>query len=94
MNDKAIRLCIKRKELCDNPELNDRLYLNHKGFEKIRSLEKYTEVKELHLDSNAFTRIENLGSQRQLQKLYLQNNKIGEKRNWAKAVFHFFVNYI
>jgi len=32
MTRESIRLCIKRKELIDNPEQNERLYLNKKGF--------------------------------------------------------------
>ena len=78
MTRESIRLCIKRKELYDNPELNERLYLNHKGFTEIRNLEKYTQLVALFLDSNALTKIDKLDAQTCLQILHLQNNKIGE----------------
>ena len=44
MTREAICFCIKRKDLCENPDLNERLYLHHKGFIEIRNLDKYTEV--------------------------------------------------
>mmetsp|Transcript_6347 Transcript_6347/g.14091 ORF Transcript_6347/g.14091 Transcript_6347/m.14091 type:complete len:84 (+) Transcript_6347:131-382(+) len=74
----AVRLCIKRKELIDNPEMNERLYLHQKGFTEINNLKKYTQVKALFLESNQLTKISNLDAQRHLKELHLQNNKICE----------------
>ena len=79
MTKDSIRLCIKRKELYDNPELNERLYLHHKGFTEIRNLENFTHLESLFLEANALTKIENIANKRHLQSLYLQNNKLGEE---------------
>ncbi len=79
MTKEAIRLCLKRKELRNNPkEVKDSLYLNNKGFGEIRNLEPFTEVQVLHLESNKLTRIHNLGTLKRLHSLYLQKNKISK----------------
>jgi dynein assembly factor 1 len=78
MTGDAIRFCIKKKELCDNPELNERLYLNNKGFAEIRNLEKYTGVRVLFLESNKLEMIDGLETLKHLQSLHLQENRIGE----------------
>jgi hypothetical protein len=80
MTREAICFCIKKKELCDFPELNNRLYLHNKGFNEIRNLEKYTEVRELFLEMNKLQRIEGLDALKHLQSLHLQENRIGEYR--------------
>ncbi len=79
MTREAICFCIKKKELCDNPELNRRLYLHNKGFNEVRNLEKYTEVRELFLELNKLERIEGLDALKHLQSLHLQENRIGER---------------
>lgn len=78
MTKEAIRLCIKRKELYDNPEQVQRLYLHNKGFMEIRNLSPFTQVQYLFLEGNALTRICNLNAQKLLHSLYLQNNKLGK----------------
>lgn len=79
MTKEAIHLCLKRKELRNNPkEVKDSLYLNNRGFSEIRNLEPFTEVRVLHLESNKLTRIHNLEALKRLHTLYLQNNKIGK----------------
>jgi len=78
MTKEAIRLCLKRQELYDSPELNERLYLHHKKFMEIRNLEKFTQVKYLYLESNCLTKIDKLNAQKYLQSLHLQDNKLGE----------------
>ena len=82
MTKDAIRFCIKRKQWCDNPELNEMLYLHHKGFGEIRNLDDFTEITTLFLESNALAKIENLEAQHHMRTLYLQNNMIGMSWNW------------
>lgn len=80
MTKEAIHLCLKRKQLRDNPkEVKDSLYLNNRGFSEIRNLEPFTEVRVLHLESNKLTRINNLEALKRLQTLCLQKNKIGKR---------------
>ena len=79
MTKEAIRLCIKRKELCNNPELVERLYVHNKGFSEIQNLEEYSQVKALYLEGNALTKVNTgLNKQKHLVSLYLHDNKIGE----------------
>jgi len=81
MTKEAIRLCIKRKDLCDNPELNERVYLHNKGFVEIRNLEKYTQLRDLFIEGNELTKIENLDAQKRLRHLNLQKNKLERIEN-------------
>ena len=45
-------ICTKNK-LYRTPHLNDKLYLNFKGFTHIADLEEYTSLKALFLEGNA-----------------------------------------
>jgi dynein assembly factor 1 len=80
MSKEAIRLCVKRQELLDNPELNERLYLHHNGFTQVQNLDDFTKAKILFLESNKLTKIENLQNLKNLESLHLQKNKIGKKK--------------
>ena len=77
MTNEAIRLCIKRKELYENPDQIERLYLHNKGFVEIQNLSKFTQVRHLFLEGNALKTVTNIDDQKLLQSLYLQNNKLG-----------------
>ena len=77
MSKDAIRLCIKREEFMDNPLLLQRLYLHHKGFNRIQNLDRFKELRVLFLESNSLTMIENLDNLKQLEELHLEKNKIG-----------------
>ena len=78
MSNDAIRLCIKRQEFIDDACLLQRLYLHHKGFNRIKNLDSFTQLKVLFLESNSLTTIENLDSLKHLEELHLEKNKIGK----------------
>lgn len=50
-------LCTQHK-LYRTPHLNDKLYLNYKGFTHIAGLEEYTNLKALFLEGNALQSLE------------------------------------
>ncbi|KAL7530006.1 hypothetical protein ACHAWF_003200 [Thalassiosira exigua] len=78
MTREAITLCIKRKELFDNPESIERLYLHNKGFVAIENLDSFTNLRELFLEENALKKIDKLRFQKRLKSLHLHNNQLGE----------------
>jgi len=63
-------ICAKMS-LYQVPELNDVLYLNNKGFSRIRNLDAFVNVKSLWLNNNAITTIEHLDSLSVLSCLHL-----------------------
>eukprot|EP00878_Enallax_costatus_P014331 GHUV01014990.1.p1 GENE.GHUV01014990.1~~GHUV01014990.1.p1 ORF type:complete len:487 (+),score=179.60 GHUV01014990.1:553-2013(+) len=69
-------LCKQHKLYTSCPELNDVLYLQCKGAEKIESLEEYTGLKTLYMESNAIRVIEGLDHLVNLRSLYLAKNII------------------
>jgi dynein assembly factor 1 len=60
------------------PHLNEKLYLNRKGFKVIENLEPYVNVVGLFLDSNGIHQIQNIGHMTNLRMLYLDNNCISK----------------
>jgi hypothetical protein len=54
ITEKYIRDICEYNKQYTSPKLNDKLYLNQVGFAKIQCLEKYVNLKSLHL-SNSFT---------------------------------------
>ena len=58
----------------ETPELNDKLYLHFKGYQRIENLDAYTGCKGLFLESNGLTKIEGLEALVELRTLYLQEN--------------------
>jgi dynein assembly factor 1 len=54
-----VALC-KENGLYKTPSLNDKLYLNFKGFSRIENLEEYTACKALFLEGNALESLEGL----------------------------------
>jgi len=69
------KLC-KENNLYITPSVNDRLYLQYKGFTKIQSLEEYISLKTLYLEGNGLKVIEGLSTNTMLTSLFLQENAI------------------
>lgn len=79
------RICIE-KNLFSDPALNDKLFLNYKGFRHITGLELYSNCKALYLDNNGITEIEGLDRMTKLVSLWLQDNAISQIRNLDRNV--------
>ena len=74
MTTKVLKDSCKRDGLYQTPELNERLFLHYKGFDRISSLENYTGLRVLYLEGNGLRKIQGLTAQTQLRTLYLQEN--------------------
>lgn len=61
-------------------ELNDKLYMHYKGWNKIQNLEGFTGLKVLYAECNAFSEITGLQTCTNLRSLFLQENCIKEIR--------------
>lgn len=61
-------LC-KEHKLYRTPALNDKLYLNFKGFTRIENLEEYTDLRALFLEGNALDSLEGLSALKELRCL-------------------------
>jgi hypothetical protein len=60
MTKKNLKIICESTELYEFPDLNEKIYLNHKGFYKIENLEEYVNLKAIWFNNNAFSKIENL----------------------------------
>jgi dynein assembly factor 1 len=78
MTKKALRKICQANDQYITPELNDVLYLQHKGFSRIENLEEYKGCKCLYLESNGLHEIEGLEALVEMRSLYLNNNLIYE----------------
>ena len=50
----------KEHDLYRTPYINDKLYLNFKGYARIENLEEYTGLKALFLEGNAFETLDGI----------------------------------
>jgi len=73
--EKILQAC-KERQLYTTPRLNENLYLQCFGIEKIENLEEYTGTKALWLEENHIGLIENIAHMHLLRCLFLQNNAI------------------
>ncbi|KAG1675504.1 hypothetical protein FOA52_001803 [Chlamydomonas sp. UWO 241] len=78
MTPSVLKQICKDTQLYRTPALNDKLYLNFKGFTQISSLEEYTGLKALFLEGNAIDSIEGLPALPELRCLFLQQNALWE----------------
>jgi len=79
MTARAVKkICIDQKGY-GTPELNEKLYLHHKGFTKIgECLREYTAVRVLWLQTNNICKIENLENCTEVRSLFLHENGISK----------------
>lgn len=71
----------KEQNLYTTSELNDKLYLHYRGFDKIEGLDGWTGLKALWLEGNGFAKIEGLEALADLRCVYLQQNCIRKIEN-------------
>jgi dynein assembly factor 1 len=71
-----LEIC-KEHKLYRTPSLNDKLYLNFKGFAKIDCLEEYTALRALFLEGNALDSIEGLPELKELRCLCVRRCNFG-----------------
>ncbi|KRX09088.1 hypothetical protein PPERSA_08804 [Pseudocohnilembus persalinus] len=77
MTKKNVLLICEQEEGCyEYAELNSKLYLNHKSFDKIQNLDAFINVQALYLENNLISKIEGLEKMQNLTTLYLQSNMI------------------
>lgn len=76
MDKKTLLAICKANDLYRTPGLNDKLYLNFKGFTRIENLEEYTGLKALFLEGNALDSIEGLPTLPELKCLHMQQNSL------------------
>eukprot|EP00659_Diplonema_papillatum_P016343 gene16343-25050_t len=75
--EEVVRVC-KRAGFYSTPELNERLYLQCKGYGEIGGLEEFVNAKAIWLEGNCLTEIKGLDTCTELLTLYLSRNLIGE----------------
>ena len=80
MTDKTVKHFCEKEGLFSTPELNDKLYLQYKGFVRMdpETLAKYHGLVALWLNHNAITKIEGLNPLISLTSLALQHNYISK----------------
>jgi len=70
------QICEEREDLYNTPELNTKLFLNHRALLDISGLEEWGHLKNLWLGHNGFTQIRGLDSLSNLTCLFLEENNI------------------
>lgn len=69
MTTSVLRSICSEHKLYRTPHLNDKLYLNFKGFTHIANLEEYINLKALFLEGNALRSLEGIPRLEQLRCL-------------------------
>ncbi|CEO95316.1 unnamed protein product (mitochondrion) [Plasmodiophora brassicae] len=86
MTKEALRKICRDLKLYTTPEVNDKLYLHYKGFQRVENLEEYVGLRALWLEGNGFACIEGLDALVELRCLYLQENCISVMENLDSLV--------
>lgn len=73
--------CSDDEDYNEIPEGNAKLYLNHKGFKKIESMEIFPNLVAVWFNNNGIPEISGLNSLSKLEYLYLNNNFISKISN-------------
>ncbi|KAL4434994.1 hypothetical protein ABPG74_017750 [Tetrahymena malaccensis] len=81
MSKNNLKIICENDELYEFPDLNEKLYLQFKGFHKIESLDEYVNLKAIWFNNNGISKIENLTNQTLLISLFLNNNLIAKIEN-------------
>ncbi|KRX01690.1 hypothetical protein PPERSA_01560 [Pseudocohnilembus persalinus] len=76
MSKKNLKLICQKDALYSDPQLNEKLYLQYKGFDKIQNLDEYVNLRALWLNKNAITEIENIQHLKKLNSLFLNSNAL------------------
>ena len=78
MTLKTIKYFCLKENLYDTPDLNEKLYLQYKGFKHIDGLGNYPNLVAVWLNNNSIVKIQGLDALKNLSCLYLQNNSISK----------------
>lgn len=60
MSKYTLKVICENEELYEFPDLNEKLYLQFKGFHKIENLDEYINIKAIWLNNNGIMKIEGL----------------------------------
>lgn len=86
MTPKALKDICKKHNLYSTPSLNDKLYLQYKGFSEIQNLDVYTGLRCVWLEGNGIQHIKGLEKCTELRTLYLHENCIEKIENLETLV--------
>ena len=68
------------------PELNEVLYLHHRGIVRLEHFDPYVNLRCLHLERNAVSTLEGLGTLRSLTQLHADGNALSNLRGVERLV--------
>eukprot|EP01059_Diplonema_ambulator_P026223 TRINITY_DN43457_c0_g1_i1.p1 TRINITY_DN43457_c0_g1~~TRINITY_DN43457_c0_g1_i1.p1 ORF type:complete len:355 (+),score=117.38 TRINITY_DN43457_c0_g1_i1:50-1114(+) len=74
-HEEVVRIC-KAAGYYSTPELNEKLYLQCKGFDEIKGLEEFVNAKALWLEGNCIGEIKGLDNNTELMCLYMGRNMV------------------
>lgn len=60
MTKQTLKVICENEDLYEHADLNEKLYLQFKGFLRIENLDEYVNLKSIWLNNNGLSKIENL----------------------------------